>query len=116
MPVHPELEEVFYESEIGRLIYTFVVEYCIMNDRSTYNTMINYYTENRTIDLYDDEYLYEALNDNIFMVLDFIEQSYFCHYGSHIFLYEICNPSDLIAMLFFFVFQDYQNDLELELN
>lgn len=105
------LETLFYQSEIGKIIYTLVVEYSIMNKNATYNTMVDYYTHNRTYDLYDDDDLFTALHEDIFLALDFIEQSYYQYYGTHIFLYEIQNPSDLISILLFFVFNEFENEI-----
>jgi hypothetical protein len=46
-------------------------------------------------------------------VLDFVEQAYFKYYGTHLYLYEVSNPNDLINMIFFFVFNEYKKDHEL---
>jgi len=108
-----DLYDLFFESDIGRIIYGLVAEYCIMNDNATYYSAILYYTNDGVFELYDDDDIYEAINDDIFLALDFVEQAYFKYYGTHLYLYEVSNPNDLINMIFFFVFNEYKKDHEL---
>ena len=65
--VNPNLNDLFYTSELGFLLYGIVAEYFILNDDEEvdFDNLIQELTNNDEYTLYENDLFYDAINNNI---------------------------------------------------
>ena len=109
------LNDLFYESESGFLFYGLILEYFILfqdDDDYDFNTFMRQLKLDHGSDLYDSDIFYEAVNDNIFLTLNWIEYKYKNNFETRLKLKDIINPNDLIELVLYMVCLDYFEDME----
>jgi hypothetical protein len=109
------LNDLFYESETGFLFYGLILEYFIIfqdDDDYDFNTFMRQLKQDHGSNLYDSDLFYEAINDDIFLVLNWIDYKYKNNFETRLKLKDITNPNDLIELVLYMVCLDYFEDME----
>jgi hypothetical protein len=121
-PVNPQLDELFYQSTLAKTAYAIIVEYAILNssinidddeddDEEVFENLINDITDCGRYKLYEHDDLYDALHEDIFLHLDYLEQKHYSYYQEHLELHEILNPNELIKAIMKFIYIDYLQEI-----
>jgi len=109
------INDEFYESECGFLSYGLILEYFILfqdDEEYDFNTFMRQLKLDHGNDLYDADIFYEAINDNIFLTLEWIDYKYRDNFSTRLKLKDITNPNDLIELVLYIVCLDYFHDME----
>ena len=122
-PVNPSLEGLFNDSTLAKTAYAIIAEYVILNssddddddddddEEELFENLINDITDNGKCPLYEHDDLYDALHEDIFLHLDWLEQKHYSYYQEHLELHEILNPNELIKAIMKFIYIDYLQEI-----
>jgi len=120
-PINPQLDELFYDSSLAKTAYAIIVEYAVLyssinldddgDDEDLFDNLISDITDNGVYPLYEHDDLYDALNEDIFLHLDWLEQKHYSYYDERLEVYEILNPNELIKEIMRFIYIDYLQGL-----
>ena len=122
-PINPQLDELFYDSSLAKTAYAIIVEYAVLyssinldddsddDDEDLFENLISDITDNGVFPLYEHDDLYDALNEDIFLHLDWLEQKHYSYYHERLEVYEILNPNELIKEIMRFIYIDYLQGL-----